>query len=54
QKLAYRGRIDDARPKNDKSITGQDLRTALDAILSGKAVTERQYPSGGCNIKWKK
>jgi thiol-disulfide isomerase/thioredoxin len=54
QKLAYRGRIDDARPKNDKSITGQDLRIALDAILSGKAVTERQYPSGGCNIKWKK
>jgi peroxiredoxin len=52
--LVYRGRIDDARPGNNKAITGTDLRTALDAVLSGEAVTEKQYPSGGCNIKWKK
>jgi thiol-disulfide isomerase/thioredoxin len=52
--LIYRGRIDDARPKNDHPITGRDLRTALDAVLSGESVTEKQYPSGGCNIKWMK
>jgi len=53
-KLAYRGRIDDSRPSNGIALSGKDLRTALDAILNGEAVNEKQYPSGGCNIKWKK
>jgi thiol-disulfide isomerase/thioredoxin len=53
-KLVYRGRLDDSRPKNSLPLTGKDLRDALDAVLSGKAVEEKQYPSGGCNIKWKK
>lgn len=53
-KLVYRGRLDDSRPKNTNLLTGKDLRTALDAILDGKPVPEKQYPSGGCNIKWKK
>jgi peroxiredoxin len=52
-KLVYRGRLDDSRPKNDNPLTGRDLRTALDAVLEGRAVSEVQYPSGGCNIKWK-
>ena len=52
-KLAYRGRIDGARPKNELPLTGEDLRAALDAVLAGEPVTEKQYPSGGCNIKWK-
>lgn len=52
-KLVYRGRIDGARPKNDLPLTGEDLRAALDAVLAGEPVTEKQYPSGGCNIKWK-
>jgi thiol-disulfide isomerase/thioredoxin len=54
KRLVYRGRIDDARPKNDNPLTGKDLRAALDAVLSSAPVTEKQYPSGGCNIKWKK
>ena len=53
-KLAYRGRLDDSRPKNDLPLTGRDLRAALDAVLAGRAPDEKQYPSGGCNIKWKK
>jgi peroxiredoxin len=53
-KLVYRGRLDDSRPKNDNPLTGKDLRAALDAVLAGEAVSEVQYPSGGCNIKWKK
>lgn len=52
-KLVYRGRLDDSRPKTNTPLTGKDLRAALDAVLSGQPVSERQYPSGGCNIKWK-
>ncbi len=52
-KLVYRGRLDDSRPKNNLPLTGKDLRAALDAVLAGEEVSEIQYPSGGCNIKWK-
>ena len=52
--LQYRGRLCASRPKTDVPVTGKDLRTAIDAILSGEAVDPRQYPSAGCNIKWKK
>lgn len=51
--LVYRGRLDDSRPGNDKPLTGKDLREALDAVLAQKPVSSVQYPSGGCNIKWK-
>ena len=53
QKLVYRGRIDDARPGNDIALSGRDLRAAIDAVLAGTAVDAKQYPSAGCNIKWK-
>lgn len=52
-KLVYRGRLDDSRPNSGKPLTGKDLREALDALLEGKAVNPIQYPSAGCNIKWK-
>jgi peroxiredoxin len=54
KKLTYRGRIDDSRPTNGIPTSGRDIRAALDAMLAGKPVAEKQYPSGGCNIKWKK
>ena len=53
QKLVYRGRLDDSRPGNSNPLSGRDLRDALDAVIGGQPVTDRQYPSGGCNIKWK-
>jgi len=49
----YRGRFDDATPGNGKTVTGIDLTHALDALLSGKKISEDQKPSVGCNIKWK-
>lgn len=49
----YRGRLDGATPKNDVPLTGQDLRNALDNLLSGKPIDSNQLPSIGCNIKWK-
>ena len=52
-KLIYRGQMDDSRPGNGKPVTGDDIRNALDKILSGNNVIENQVPSIGCNIKWK-
>lgn len=49
----YRGQLDDSRPKNDSISDGKDIRAALDNILAGKPVNENQFPSMGCNIKWK-
>lgn len=52
-KLYYRGRLDGSRPGNDVPLTGDDLRNALDTLLTGGSIPERQIPSAGCNIKWK-
>lgn len=52
-KLAYRGQFDESRPGNDVPVTGKDLRDAIDSLLTGKAISELQKPSIGCNIKWK-
>lgn len=52
-KLAYRGRFDDATPKNDVAVTGRDARAAVDALLAGKQPSGDQRPSIGCSIKWK-
>jgi len=48
-------RAADERLKNGNNtpLTGSDLRMAIDAVLSGRAVNEDQKPSIGCNIKWK-
>jgi peroxiredoxin len=51
--LVYRGRLDANRPSTGKEPTGEDLRKALDALLQGKVIESKQYPSAGCNIKWK-
>lgn len=52
--LVYRGQLDPSRPKrNPIPSTGEDLRAALDAVLTGTSVAAIQRPSGGCNIKWK-
>ena len=53
RRLAYRGQFDGSRPGNDVPVTGEDLRAAADAVLSGEAPSEEQKPSLGCNIKWK-
>jgi peroxiredoxin len=53
QKLVYRGQLDSSRPKNDSPVTGEDLRSAIDAVLAGDPPLDQQTPSIGCNIKWK-
>ncbi len=51
--LAYRGRLDESRPDSGVPVTGADLRTAIDAVLSDAPVAGEQWPSMGCSIKWK-
>jgi peroxiredoxin len=53
RKLVYRGQFDASRPGNGVLVMGIDLRAALDALLAGKPVSEKQTASIGCNIKWK-
>lgn len=52
-KLVYRGQLDDSRPGNNIPVTGNDLRHALECLLTNTQNTKQQKPSIGCNIKWK-
>jgi thiol-disulfide isomerase/thioredoxin len=52
-KVVYRGQFDASRPENGLPVTGTDLRNTLDLLLKGEKVPEEQFPSIGCNIKWK-
>lgn len=49
----YHGQLDDSRPGNGKTVTGTDMRNALDTLLENKVPIENQKPSVGCGIKWK-
>lgn len=49
----YRGQMDGSRPGNNEPVTGKRLRAAMDALLTDQKIAEEQYPSIGCNIKWK-
>ncbi len=53
-KCVYRGRFDNATPGNHQPVTGSDLTQALDQLLIGKPIHHEQFPSLGCNIKWKR
>jgi thiol-disulfide isomerase/thioredoxin len=52
-RLAYRGQMDRSRPRNGIPVTGDELRAAVDAVLAGGEPSAEQFPSMGCNIKWK-
>ncbi|MGH9597407.1 MAG: thioredoxin family protein, partial [Edaphobacter sp.] len=56
--LAYRGQLDDSRPRrgdfgNDIPVTGKDLRAAMDAVIAGRRPDPNQRFAVGCSIKWK-
>tara|TARA_B100001245_G_C22828157_1_gene398377 strand:+ start:448 stop:1008 length:561 start_codon:yes stop_codon:yes gene_type:complete len=53
RRLVYRGQFDNSRPNDGLPVTGESLRTAVDAVLAGSPVPGPQTPSLGCNIKWK-
>lgn len=52
-KAVYRGRMDSSTPGNNEPVTGRDLQNALNNLLEGEPIDDVQYPSMGCNIKWK-
>ena len=52
-KLVYRGRYDASRPQSGTPITGEDLKNAALNLINKKPISENQFPSMGCNIKWK-
>lgn len=52
-RLSYHGQFDDARPGNNRPVTGADLSGAIEKVLRGDSVDAKQTPSVGCNIKWK-
>jgi peroxiredoxin len=47
--ILYHGRIDDSR--KEAKVNSKDLRTALDAILTGKPVEITETKAFGCTIK---
>ncbi len=53
KKLVYRGRMDDSSPGSNIDPSGRDLRLAIDNLINNKKISEDQYPSMGCNIKWR-
>lgn len=48
-KLVYHGRIDNSR--SGTNVESNDLRDALDAMLSGKPVAKSEAAAFGCSIK---
>ena len=52
-KLVYRGQLDDSRPANGIPLSGSDLRSAIDGVVTNRLINPEQKPSIGCNIKWK-
>lgn len=50
RKLRYKGRIDDSR--DPSHVKSNDLRNALDDMLSGRGVREAETRPFGCSIKW--
>ena len=52
-KLVYRGRLDESSPGSESKPTGEDLRSAMEDLLNNNKISKEQYPSMGCNIKWK-
>lgn len=57
RQLVYRGRLDDSRPSRHgqpgSAPTTDDLNDAVQALLSGRPISDQQIPSMGCNIKWR-
>ena len=52
-KCVYRGRFDASTPGNNIPVTGSDVKEAMQCLIKGQSINAQQYPSMGCNIKWK-
>lgn len=52
KKLVYHGRIDD-NWQDEAKVTVHDLRDAVSCLAAGQPVSQEQFPSMGCSIKWR-
>lgn len=52
QKLVYHGRLDD-NWQDEKKVTRQELKEAVQALAEGHAISKSQHHSMGCSIKWR-
>ena len=52
RKLVYHGQFDHARPRRNVPVTGEHLKGAVDQLLEGRPVPEKQIPGSGCGIEW--
>jgi len=50
RRLVYRGRIDDSR--TGRRVTRQDLESAVDDVIRGRAVRVPETQPFGCSIVW--
>ena len=50
--LQYHGRFDD-NWQNESDVQSEDLKNAIQNLLSQQTPLTEQYPSMGCSIKWK-
>jgi thiol-disulfide isomerase/thioredoxin len=52
RKLRYQGRLDDSRYADESTVTSNDARNAIDALLAGKPVPVEVTKPHGCSTKW--
>lgn len=52
-RCVYRGRFDASTPGNQIPVTGSDIKAALHNLENDLPISAEQFPSMGCNIKWK-
>ena len=45
--------MDETSPGSNNEPSGEDLRKAINNLQENKPISEDQFPSMGCNIKWK-
>lgn len=53
KKLIYHGRIDD-NWKDESKVTKNELKNAIINYVEGMPISEKQNPTIGCSIKWRK
>lgn len=51
-RLVYHGRIDD-NWKDEKMVRREDLKEAVENLAGKRPISDVQYPSMGCSIKWR-
>ena len=51
-KLVYHGRLDD-NWKEEAKVNKKELKEAMEHLTAGKPISQTQFPSMGCSIKWR-